>query len=104
MPKTIYTQQNVPTSGQILREQLNAALDNSTALDDFVLLIQELTKLEIRHGMTSQAFWQQFQAGEMGDDIEWMRWANKYEIYLEMHTNMAELFKTLTYYALPTAP
>jgi hypothetical protein len=87
MPKIIYTQQNMPTSGKVLREQLDAALEKSSHVDDFVQLIQELTAPEIEHGTTSQEFWQKFKAGEMGDDIKWMRWANKYEIYLEMHTN-----------------
>ena len=104
MPKLIYTQQNMPTSGKVLREQLDAALVNSSHLDDFVQLIQELTALEIEHGMTSQEFWQKFEIGEMGDDIKWIRWANKYEIYLEMHTNMTSLFETLTYYAIPGTP
>lgn len=104
MPNIIYTQQNIPPSGKILREQLNTALDNSNVLDDFVTIIQELTRLELKHGMASPDFWQKFQAGEMGDDIEWIRWANKYEIYTEMHTNMNSLFETLTYYALPTTP
>ena len=104
MPKTIYTQQNMPASGKILREQLNTALEKATTLDDFVQIIQELTRLEIKHDMTSQEFWQKFQTGKMGDDIEWMRWANKYEIYREMHTNITSLFETLTHYALPAAP
>ncbi|MFO7681839.1 MAG: hypothetical protein R6X34_17485 [Chloroflexota bacterium] len=86
MPITIYTEQNLPSSGKVLREQLGAALYNAATLDDFVQLIQELTRLEIKHGITSQEFWQKFQAGEMGDDIESIRWVNKYEIYREMHT------------------
>jgi hypothetical protein len=84
MPKIIYTQQNMPTSGKVLREQLDAALVNSSHLDDFVQLIQELTALEIENGMTSHQFWQKFEAGEMGDDIQYLRWANKYEILNEI--------------------
>lgn len=81
MPKIIYTKQNMPTSGNMLREQLDAALVNSSHLDDFVQLRQELTALKTKNGMTSQEFWQKFEAGEMGDDIQWIRWANKYEMH-----------------------
>ena len=85
MPTLTYTQQNMPASGRILREYLNTAYENTTAVDDFVLIIQELTKLEIKHDMPSSQFYQQFQSGMMGDGIEQIRWANKYEIYQEMH-------------------
>ncbi len=104
MPELTYTQQNIPASGKILREQLNNALTDSAVLDDFVEIIRELTRLEIKHGMASQLFWQKFQAGEMGDDIEWVRWANKYEIYHEMYANISSLFETLTRYTLPVVP
>ncbi len=104
MPKLTYTQQNLPTSGKVLREQLNNALTNSKMLDDFVEIIRELTRLEIKYDMTSPEFWQNFQAGEMGDNIEWMRWANKYEIYREMYANISNLFETLTRYTLPAVP
>ena len=103
MPTLTYTQQNLPASGQVLREHMEAAYESQTAVDDFVLIIQELTKLEVKHDMPSPQFYQQFQAGEMGDGMEQMRWANKYEIYQEMHAEMAGLFETLTHYALPVA-
>ena len=37
----------------------------------------------------------------MDDSIEFIRWANRYEMYQEMKTEMEGLFNLLTQYTLP---
>ncbi len=103
MPIVKFTAQTMPQSGEALREELRKALDAASPLDDFIQLVRDLAQLELRHKLDSQEFFTRFQQGEMGDDIEFMRWATKYEIYQEMKTDMEQLFDLLAQYAVPVS-
>lgn len=83
-----FTRQNMPTSGAELREQLQNALEKTSPLDDFIQIIKELTQLENDYKMKSENFYVQFQQGELGNDIDFVRWATKYEIYREIKTEL----------------
>jgi hypothetical protein len=41
----------------------------------------ELTKFESTHQMTSEACQQKFEAGELGDAVEFFEWTSVYSIY-----------------------
>ncbi len=103
MPIVKFTAQTMPQSGEALREELRKALDATSPLDDFIQLVRDLAQLELRHKLDSQEFFTRFQQGKMGDDIEFMRWATKYEIYQEMKTDMEQLFDLLAQYAVPVS-
>lgn len=70
-------------------------------MDDFVQLVRELTLLEQKHGLSSAEFYKRYQRGEMGDEMEIMRWASKFEIYEEMKEDLDSTFSLLERYALP---
>ncbi len=93
----------MPKSGEALREELRKALSTASPLDDFIQLVRDLTQLELQHKLDSQEFFARFQQGKMGDDIEFMRWATKYEIYQEMKADMDRLFDVLAQYAVPVS-
>lgn len=101
MSITIFTKENMPQTGAALREKLQQALDKNFSLDDFVQLIRELTQLETKYQLSSSEFFTKFEQGKMGDDMEFMRWANKYEIYQEIKAEMESVFHMLRQYALP---
>jgi hypothetical protein len=101
MPQTIFTPYTMPQSGQELKERLNDALNKKSSLDDFVQIVQDLTRLEMRHQLDSEEFFNRFQQGKMGDEMEFIRWANKYEIYQEMKADMEGMFSLLHQYAIP---
>ena len=103
MPQLTYTQQTVPTTGRELREQLSQAWATTSPLDDFTAVVKSLTEYEITYQLSSAEFYERFQQGEMGDAMDYMRWATKYEIYLSMKKQMETLFDLLSSYALPTA-
>ena len=42
-----------------------------------------------------------FEAGELGDEIELVRWANKYEIYQETKADLEQMVELVEAYALP---
>ena len=88
MAITRFTRQTMPQSGEELKRELQKALDSTLPLDDFVQVIKDLTELEHRHKMKSEEFFAQFQRGELGDSLDFIRWATKYEIYQEMKTEL----------------
>jgi len=96
-----FTQQTMPPSGTALKSELERALEKSSSLDDFVRIIRDLTLLEHQYNLDSEEFFTRFQRGEMGDNIDFIRWANKYEIYQETKTDMEHVFDLLAQYALP---
>jgi hypothetical protein len=81
---------------------LHEAWENHAPMDDFVQLIRDLTLLEQKHGLDSAEFYARYQRGEMGDEVEIMRWATKFEIYQEMKEELDDTFALLESYALPT--
>ena len=60
------------------------AWQGSAPIDDFVQLVRELTLLEQKYGLDSAEFYKRYQRGEMGDEMEIMRWASKFEIYEDL--------------------
>lgn len=50
-----------------------------------------LQKFEERFGMESQKFYQEFQAGELGDSMDYIKWAGEYETLLELQKDYAEI-------------
>jgi vacuolar-type H+-ATPase subunit D/Vma8 len=83
-----FTRQNMPKSGAELREHLQKTLEKTSLLDDFVQIIKEITQLENHYNMKSEDFYDQFQQGKLGDDIDFVRWATKYEIYQEIKADI----------------
>ncbi len=92
MPVITFTPQTMPGSSEQLQAILKESLENAAPIEDFVRVVRELTQYEMRHKMDSQTFHERFERGEMGDSIEFMRWANKYEIYQEMRREAGEGF------------
>ena len=101
MSQIRYSAETVPQSGEELKQALRQASDHATPLDDFVQLIRDLTQYEIRYGMSSSSFLTRFEAGELGDDIDLIRWANKLDIYEEAKAELDQLVELVETYAVP---
>ncbi|MEW5956820.1 MAG: hypothetical protein AB1801_03780 [Chloroflexota bacterium] len=98
-----FMQQTIPQSGEELKQILKAALDKTSPLDDFIQIIKDLNQLEQHYQMTSEEFYPRFQRGELGDSLDFIRWANRYEIYQETKAELEQVFDLLEQYALPVA-
>ncbi|MCP4166925.1 MAG: hypothetical protein GY759_13690 [Chloroflexi bacterium] len=96
-----FTSETMPQSGEELKQALRKALEQTTPLDDFIQVIRDLAQLELRHGMNSEKFFARFEAGEMGDEIDLIRWAIKYEVYKETKAELEQMVDLLEAYALP---
>lgn len=101
MPTTKFTSENWPGSATEFRRILQEAWHSGAPIDEFVQLVRDLTLLEQKHGVSSAVFYERYQRGEMGDEIEFMRWATKFEIYEEMKKDLDKTFSLLERYALP---
>jgi hypothetical protein len=101
MPTIRFSGQNWPESATEFRRIVQEAWENSRPMDDFVQLVRDLTLLEQQYGLESGEFYKRYQQGEMGDKIEIMRWASKFEIYEEMKEDLDRTFSLLERYALP---
>ncbi len=95
MPTIRFDRESWPESAVEFRRMLQEAWQDSAPMDDFVQLVRDLTLLEQKHGLDSAEFYERYQRGEMGDDVEIMRWASKFEIYKEMKEDLDNTFSLL---------
>jgi hypothetical protein len=65
---------------QTLLEQMD---NRGSAMDNILGLVRELVAFEERFSLPSDVFYARFMRGEMGDDMPYIKWAGRYELYLE---------------------
>jgi len=51
--------------------------------------------------MSSETFFARFEAGQLGDEIDLLRWANQYQIYRETKAELDHMVDLIEAYALP---
>ncbi len=60
----------------------------TSTLDALIGLAKRLSTYEIRHGMDSEEFFNQYIQGHVSDDAAFVEWANDYRHYLEIRKNV----------------
>ena len=100
MPKVKFTKKNMPKPGGLVKA-LKEATRNAKPLDDLVEHLRDLVYLELKYKMPSDEFFVQYQKGEMGDDLEIMRWASLYKAYTRLKRKLDD--DLVKYYAMPVA-
>lgn len=96
-----FTSVTMPKSSEELKQALNIALEKTRPLDEFVQGIRNLAQWELQYGMSSESFFARFEAGELGDEIDMIRWATAYEVYQESKAELEQMVGLLERYALP---
>ncbi len=81
-----------PSASQV-RPLIQAALDHEIRL---LKIGSEKTKrrladFEKQFSMKSEQFYQEFQAGNMGDEMEQIKWAGEYETLLQLQSDYGEI-------------
>src|SRR5205823_14300597 len=51
---------------------------------------QDLHNFEVRYGMDSATFYQRFEAGELGDAMDFCEWAGLYELYHDLQEKIQQ--------------
>lgn len=89
MPTYEFNQNTMPSPeefAQLLRE----GDEQYDPVEELLSLERELAHLEEKHNMPSSEFYQKYQRGEMGDAVEFVRWAGRYRLYLNLSVESCE--------------
>ena len=84
MPVIEFTQETMPETREEFSLLLEEARRNANPLDDLLALGRQLLSYEQRYDMTSDEFYSRYKRGEMGDDMDFVRWAGRYRLCCEL--------------------
>ena len=100
MPRIKFTAETMPKSSEEFQRILREAWENASPLDDFVELVRDLVLLEQQYGVDSARFYERFQRGELGDNLDYFSWATKFEMYCQAREEMEQTLEVLNLYPL----
>ena len=87
MPVVEFTQETMPETREEFSRLLEEAWRDANPVDGLLALSRQLLSLEQQYGMTSAEFYARYKGGEMGDDMDFVRWAGRYRLYRELKTS-----------------
>jgi len=91
----------MPKTTEEFKQALRKALEKASPLEDFIYIVKEIGRWETQYKMSSDEFYVKFQKGEMGDSMDFMRWAGDYEVYKKKKEKLERVFDLLGSYAFP---
>ena len=65
-------------------------------MDDLLDLMRQLIIFEQQYNMSSDVFYARFMLGEMGDAMDFVRWAGRYDIFLHLKKELEAQLSTTT--------
>jgi hypothetical protein len=78
-----YIQTDLPPVKEFV-QQLRQAENQYDPVEKLLALERELAHLEQQYNLSSPDFYQRYQAGAMGDAIEFVRWMGRYKQYRKL--------------------
>jgi hypothetical protein len=103
MPTLSYTHETMPKSSEEFQRQMAEAMAAANPIDDLMELAVELRGFEQQYRMTSEEFYRKFNAGEIGDDIDFFDWNATHRMYLRLRKSIeAALVRAAVAYTEPT--
>lgn len=82
MAKITITKDNLLTLAEF-KALLEQTETRGSTMDYIFRLLRELVSFEEKFNMASDVFYARFMRGELGDDLAFIKWAGRYELYLE---------------------
>lgn len=82
MTKITITKDNLLTVDEFKTLLEQTETRNST-MDYMFRLLRELVSFEEKFNMATDVFYARFMRGEMGGNLPFIKWAGRYELYLE---------------------
>ncbi|MFQ5420161.1 MAG: hypothetical protein ACE5EY_07340 [Anaerolineae bacterium] len=82
MAKITITKDNVLSLDEF-KALLEQTETRSSTMDHIFRLLRELVSFEEKYGIATDVFYARFMRGEMGDKLPFIKWAGRYELYLE---------------------
>ena len=85
-----------PTTAANVKRLLQAAVDHELRLLQIGIARtqQQLQHFEQAFHRETPDFYQEFQAGHWGDDVEYLKWAGEYETLQQLQQDYRELVET----------
>jgi hypothetical protein len=82
-----------PQTADNLKNLIKSAVENQLKVISFGIAKtkKKLEKLERESGMDSKDFYEEFQKGNLGDDLKYIRWAGEYETLAQLQNDYNEL-------------
>lgn len=68
-----------------MRKQRN---EYNSSLDALLAVVKEIAVFESRYKLSSEDFYDQFTKGQAGDSIDFIEWANQYQHFLALKTEI----------------
>ena len=82
MSKITITKDNLLSTAEF-KALLEQMATRSSTMDYVFRLLRQLIAFEEEYEMPSDIFYARFMRGELGDDRSFIKWAGRYELYLE---------------------
>ena len=82
MAKITITKDNLLSLAEF-KTLLEQAETRSSTMDYIFRLLRELVSFEDKYDTATDVFYARFMRGEMGDALPFIKWAGRYELYLE---------------------
>lgn len=83
-----FSHKTVPENSEEFQRLLRQALASSHPIDDLLELAAELRAFESQYGMASDEFFEKFNAGQIGDDIDFFDWNASYRMYVSLRRSI----------------
>lgn len=87
MARLSFTSENMPKPEEF-QQMLTEAMAESNPVDELLELARELQEYERKYEMSSSEFFERFQQGELGDDMDWIDWAGAYQLFQRLKRRM----------------
>jgi len=68
-------------------------VEYDSLLDALVTIAKRLSVFEMRHQIASEDFFDKFRKGEMEDSQDFVEWANDYQHYIALRSEMEALLR-----------
>ncbi len=82
MAKITLTKNNLPSPKEF-NKLLDYTEQNQSTINDILSLLRELVTFEQEYQLVSDVFYARFMRGETGDTLPFIKWAGRYELYIE---------------------
>ena len=85
-----------PKDAQNVKSLVRVAVENELKIlkAGVARTYRKLKALEKTYGMSSKEFYDKFKKGEVGDDLEYIRWAGEYETLQHLERDYSDLSGT----------
>jgi hypothetical protein len=92
MPVFEFDHETMPTPEEFA-QLLRTGNEQYDPVEELLGLERELAHLEQKHNMSSSEFYRQYQSGQIDDTVEFVSWAGRYKLYLNLKQAISNSLK-----------